>query len=68
MVVTPAQAGVQFKGVWIPACAGMTDRYCDSELKKYFRRYFWYTTQEVVSKPQIRFKGPAEAGLHIYSK
>jgi len=25
MIVTPAQAGVQFKDVWIPACAGMTD-------------------------------------------
>jgi len=22
--VTPAQAGVQFKDAWIPACAGMT--------------------------------------------
>jgi hypothetical protein len=26
MIVTPAQAGVQFKDAWIPACAGMTDR------------------------------------------
>jgi hypothetical protein len=25
MIVTPAQAGVQFKDAWIPACAGMTD-------------------------------------------
>jgi hypothetical protein len=25
MIVTPAQAGVQFKVAWIPACAGMTD-------------------------------------------
>ena len=33
MVVTPAQAGVQFKGALIPACEGMTDRYHDSELK-----------------------------------
>jgi hypothetical protein len=24
MIVTPAQAGVQFRDVWIPACAGMT--------------------------------------------
>jgi hypothetical protein len=24
MIVTPAQAGVQFKDAWIPACAGMT--------------------------------------------
>ena len=24
MIVTPAQAGVQFKAAWIPACAGMT--------------------------------------------
>ena len=23
-LVTPAQAGVQFKDAWIPACAGMT--------------------------------------------
>jgi len=27
MIVTPAQAGVQFKDAWIPACAGMTDGY-----------------------------------------
>jgi hypothetical protein len=25
-------AGVQFKDAWIPACAGMTDRYDDTEL------------------------------------
>jgi hypothetical protein len=25
MIVTPAQAGVQLKNTWIPACAGMTD-------------------------------------------
>ena len=25
MTITPAQAGVQFKDAWIPACAGMTD-------------------------------------------
>jgi hypothetical protein len=30
--VTPAQAGVQFKDAWIPACAGMTDRYHSAEL------------------------------------
>jgi hypothetical protein len=24
MIVTPAQAGVQFKDAWIPACAGIT--------------------------------------------
>ncbi len=27
MIVTPAQAGVQLKVAWIPACAGMTNRY-----------------------------------------
>jgi hypothetical protein len=32
MNVTPAQAGVQFKDAWIPACAGMTDRYHASYL------------------------------------
>ena len=32
MNVTPAQAGVQFKDALIPACAGMTDRYHDTEL------------------------------------
>jgi hypothetical protein len=32
MNVTPAQAGVQFRDSWIPACAGMTDRYHDTEL------------------------------------
>ena len=32
MIVTPAQAGVQFKDAWIPACAGMTDSYHTSEL------------------------------------
>ena len=26
MIVTPAQAGVQFKDAWISACAGMTGR------------------------------------------
>ena len=26
MIVTPAQAGVQLKVVWISACAGMTNR------------------------------------------
>ena len=25
MIVTPAEAGVQFKDAWIPACAGMTN-------------------------------------------
>jgi hypothetical protein len=32
MNVTPAQAGVQFKDAWIPACAGMTSRYHRAEL------------------------------------
>jgi hypothetical protein len=32
MNVTPAQAGVQIKGVWIPACAGMTHWFEDAEL------------------------------------
>ena len=32
MIVTPAQAGVQFKDAWIPACAGMTDGYHAAEL------------------------------------
>ena len=27
MIVTPAEAGVQFESAWIPACAGMTNRY-----------------------------------------
>ena len=31
MNVTPAQAGVQFKDVWIPASAGMTDRYLEAD-------------------------------------
>ena len=31
MNVSPAQAGVQIKDAWIPACAGMTDRYHDTE-------------------------------------
>ena len=26
MIVAPAQAGVQLKVAWIPACAGMTNR------------------------------------------
>jgi hypothetical protein len=25
-------AGVQFKGAWIPACAGMTDRYLQADI------------------------------------
>ena len=37
MNVTPAQAGVQFKDAWIPACAGMTDRYPDKELNVFLR-------------------------------
>jgi hypothetical protein len=32
MNVIPAQAGVQFKGAWIPACAGMTDRYLEADI------------------------------------
>jgi hypothetical protein len=32
MIVTPAQAGVQFKDVWIPACAGVTNRQLASGL------------------------------------
>ena len=32
MNVTPAQAGVQFKDAWIPACAGMTDRYLEADI------------------------------------
>ena len=34
MIVTPAKAGVQFKDAWIPAYAGMTDRFHTSELTK----------------------------------
>jgi hypothetical protein len=34
MIVTPAQAGVQFKPAWIPACGGMTKRYYASLLRK----------------------------------
>ena len=34
MDVTPAQAEVQFKDAWIPACAGMTDRYLEVDLYK----------------------------------
>jgi len=33
MNVAPAQAGVQFKDTWIPACAGMTERHHALELK-----------------------------------
>jgi len=33
--VTPAHAGVQFKDAWIPACAGMTDRYEATDLIKF---------------------------------
>jgi hypothetical protein len=44
MNVTPAQAGVQIKDDWIPACAGMTDRYDDAELNIILLRYFWDTT------------------------
>jgi hypothetical protein len=36
MIVTPAQAGVQFKDAWIPACAGMTDGYHPSVLNNIF--------------------------------
>jgi hypothetical protein len=32
MIVTPAQAGVQFKEAWIPASAGMTAGYRGSVL------------------------------------
>ena len=32
MNVTPAQAGVQFTPAWIPACAGMTDRYLEADI------------------------------------
>jgi len=32
MNVIPAQAGIQFKGAWIPACAGMTDRYFEADI------------------------------------
>jgi hypothetical protein len=27
LIVIPAQAGIQFSMLWIPACAGMTDPY-----------------------------------------
>ena len=37
MIVTPAQAGVQFKDAWIPACEGMTDRLHASVLNKIWR-------------------------------
>jgi hypothetical protein len=33
MIVTPAQAGVQFKNAWIPTCAGMTGGQYPSPLK-----------------------------------
>jgi hypothetical protein len=40
MIVTPAQAGVQFKDAWIPACAGMTDGYHTSVLDNIFGDIF----------------------------
>jgi hypothetical protein len=36
MNVTPAQAGVQFKDAWIPACAGMTVRYRTKNLNNIY--------------------------------
>ena len=44
MFVTPAQAGVQFKAAWIPACAGMTPEKIVAEIKKKFKQYFGDTT------------------------
>jgi hypothetical protein len=44
MIVTPAQAGVQCKGAWIPACAGMTGGKYSLLLNIFFRKYFWDTT------------------------
>jgi hypothetical protein len=38
MIVTPAQAGVQFKDTWIPACAGMTGGLHASEKKHIFNK------------------------------
>ena len=40
MNVTPAQAGVQFKDAWIPACAGMTNGYHASELNNILDNIF----------------------------
>jgi hypothetical protein len=77
----PAFAGAGFGGhpdkkqIWIPACAGMTNvegeysqipgisRITNCEFGINFSGGILLL--EVVSKPQIRFKGPAEAGLHV---
>jgi hypothetical protein len=40
MIVTPAQAGVQFKEAWIPACAGMTDGYHASGINNILYKIF----------------------------
>jgi hypothetical protein len=46
MIVTPAQAGVQFKPAWIPACAGMTNRYAAK-----LRRKILYNISGTVRQP-----------------
>ena len=40
MIVTPAKAGVQLKGTWIPAFAGMTNQYHAKLNRKIFILYF----------------------------
>jgi hypothetical protein len=53
MIVTPAQAGVQFKDAWIPACAGMTVGQYSSLLNIILEKYFWDAALEVISKMSL---------------
>jgi hypothetical protein len=46
MIVTPAQAGVQFESTWIPACAGMTNRYHAKLNRKFYSIFMGHRTRE----------------------
>jgi hypothetical protein len=40
MNATPAKAGVQIEGAWIPAFAGMTDCYLEADLNYILNNIF----------------------------
>ena len=54
MSVTPAQAGVQFKNAWIPACAGMTNgQHASVLLNNIFETH--YTIDIAIVRPIIYY-------------
>ena len=59
MIVTPAQAGVQLKVAWIPAFAGMTNRYQTTVTEIFMTIFLGHNTEDeglVSLNPSCRFQ------------